>query len=159
MPQTKRVFSTFRLLYLPFHLFVLFFIGIVEKEVFGKNGASWNGFIFLCSALDIIVCHSIFHDVLLKHRHNECFSLASIALLIGYNLELIIEIVGDVLLNYVSFILKDLQYYFLNVFLNVPVMTIVFLLLWGIITILNLVALILAMISRFKYCILDGLSA
>ena len=43
MPQTKRVFSTFRLLYLPFHLFVLFFIGIVEKEVFGENGASWNG--------------------------------------------------------------------------------------------------------------------
>lgn len=104
MSQTKRVFSTFRLLYLPFHLFVLFFIGIVEKEVFGENGASWNGFIFLCSALDIIVCHSIFHDVLLKYRHNECFSLAFIALLIGYNLELIIEIVGDVLLNYVSFI-------------------------------------------------------
>ncbi len=73
MPQTKRVFSTFRLLYLPFHLFVLFFIGIVEKEVFGENGASWNGFIFLCSALDIIVCYSIFHDVLLKYRHNECF--------------------------------------------------------------------------------------
>ena len=136
-------------------MFVLLFIGIVEKEVFGENGASWNGFISLCSALDIIVCHSIFHDVLLKHRHNECFSLAFIALLIGYNLELIIEIVGDVLLNYVSFILKDLQYYFLNV----PVMTIVFLLLWGIITILNLVALILAMIGRFKYCILDGLSA
>ena len=155
MPQTKRVFSTFRLLYLPFHLFVLFFIGIVEKEVFGENGASWNGFIFLCSALDIIVCYSIFHDVLPKYRHNECFSLASIALLIGYNLELIIEIVGDVLLNYVSFILKDLQYYFLNV----PVMTIVFLLLWGIITILNLFALILAIIGRFKYFILNGRSA
>ena len=136
-------------------MFVLFFIGIVEKEVFGENGDSWNGFIFLCSALDIIVCYSIFHDVLLKYRYNECFSLASIALLIGYNLELIIEIVGDVLLNYVSFILKDLQYYFLNV----PVMTIVFLLLWGIITILNLLALILAIIGRFKYFILNGRSA
>ena len=145
MYEEKRVLGAFHLLYLPVHLVVVFFIGIVEKEVFGENGSSWNRFITFLSLVDVGVCFSIFRRVLQKHRNHEKVSLISIVLLLAYNAEIFIELLGDVFLNFMKYVFMNPQFYFANV----PAMTMVFHSLWTVISILTLSASILAISSRF----------
>ena len=147
MYEEKRVLGAFHLLYLPVHLVVVFFIGIVEKEVFGENGPSWNRFITLLSLVDVGVCFSIFRRVLQKHRNHEKVSLISIVLLLAYNAEIFIELFGDVLLRFMKYVFMNPQFYFANV----PAMTMVFHSLWTVISILTLSASILAISSRFSH--------
>lgn len=145
MYEEKRVLGAFHLLYLPVHLIVVFFIGIVEKEVFGENGPSWNRFMTLLSLVDDGVCFSIFRRVLQKHRNHEKVSLISIVLLLAYNAEILIELLGNVLLRFMKYVFMNPQLYFTNV----PVMTMLFHSLWTVISILTLSSLILAISSRF----------
>ena len=147
MYEEKRVLGAFHLLYLPIHLIVVFFIGIVEKEVFGENGPSWNRFITLLSLVDVGVCFSIFRRVLQKHRNHERVSLISIVLLMAYNAEILIELLGNVLLKFMKYVFTNPQFYFANV----PAMTMLFHSLWTVISILTLSSLILAISSRFGY--------
>ena len=147
MYEEKRVAGALHLLYLPVHLIVVFFIGIVEKEIFGENGPSWNRFIMLLSLIDVGVCFSIFRRVLQKHRNHERVSLISIVLLLAYNAEIFIELLGDVFLKFMKCVFMNPQFYFANV----PAMTMVFHALWTVISILTLSSLILAISSRFGY--------
>ena len=147
MYEEKRVVGAFHLLYLPVHLVVVLFIGIFEKEVFGENGPSWNRFILLLSLIDVGVCFSIFRRVLQKYRNHERVSLISIVLLLAYNAEILIELLGNVLLRFMKYVFMNPQLYFTNV----PVMTMLFHSLWTVISILTVCSLILAISSRFGY--------